>query len=494
MLPIPDDCFKLVVTKVDINAASQNRSSSYINNIPRGIFYLSKRLLPMVVSIHHPRGFQYWTEQLKNCTVNKVLSSGLVEYYAYHGFDVNYYNVGNKVRDLYSSNEEYTAMLHRITLSPFNQPPPSYLVTELFRQGMAKTLDLLFSKGIAAKENIENESIRLAIANGHLDCLKVFFLHKCTLKYSYMDFEDCAITSDKPAILQYLLETKKDISRVMPLLCSRSVFREGCLEVARKNGCKFTPEDFRRAATNGNIGMVKYMLDENNIKETDNHLPYDSVILARSVANSGHVDVLKLLMERGCPPRDEILDCAVRSHNTLNKEELIRVALDSGCGIEQRTLEYAAENITVDQFKMLVRSPKWEDRFTRISELCANAAKREDPDMLKYLDSIGVSWDENTCSEAAAHGRLECLTYAHENGCPWDSTVCERAMEAESLPCLKYALENGCSANRWELMQRAADMKSKKIFKYLSQSARDLYKDAVGDGSDSDDNDNSDYY
>ena len=69
-------------------------------------------------------------------------------------------------------------------------------------------------------------------------------------------------------------------------------------------------------------------------------------------------------------------------------------------------------------------------------------------------------WDESTCSEAAGAGELECLRFAREHGCPWNSYTCGKAVEAMPYPeeevddgqgggggalaCLRWVRAHGC--------------------------------------------------
>lgn len=47
--------------------------------------------------------------------------------------------------------------------------------------------------------------------------------------------------------------------------------------------------------------------------------------------------------------------------------------------------------------------------------------------VLKWLHSIGYSFDKWTCASAARIGHLDVVKWLHENGCPWDESTCTSA-------------------------------------------------------------------
>jgi len=50
-------------------------------------------------------------------------------------------------------------------------------------------------------------------------------------------------------------------------------------------------------------------------------------------------------------------------------------------------------------------------------------------EVVQYLRTIGIEWDERTCSHAAEGGHLELLKWARANGCPWDKWTCSSHLE-----------------------------------------------------------------
>ncbi len=73
-------------------------------------------------------------------------------------------------------------------------------------------------------------------------------------------------------------------------------------------------------------------------------------------------------------------------------------------------------------------------------------------DCMKYLRSLGWSFQTTTCYRAAETGNYETLKYAHENGAEWTSETVKIAAAHKHFKCMKYAIENGtCDALvKWE--------------------------------------------
>lgn len=67
--------------------------------------------------------------------------------------------------------------------------------------------------------------------------------------------------------------------------------------------------------------------------------------------------------------------------------------------------------------------------------------------LMKYLRSIGMSWDSGVplcvTSLAAKHGYLNCLKYAVDNGCDLKREACNLAAKHGHVSCLKYVHEQG---------------------------------------------------
>ena len=76
--------------------------------------------------------------------------------------------------------------------------------------------------------------------------------------------------------------------------------------------------------------------------------------------------------------------------------------------------------------------------------MCACAAEYGHLDILKWAHENGYPWNEDTCKCAALCGNLDILKWARENGCPWDEDTCAFAADNGHFNVLKWARENGC--------------------------------------------------
>ena len=88
-------------------------------------------------------------------------------------------------------------------------------------------------------------------------------------------------------------------------------------------------------------------------------------------------------------------------------------------------------------------------------DVCAEAAKVGNLDVLKWARENDCPWDETTCAHAALRGHLEILKWARENDCPWNGSTCSTAAYKGRLEVLKWARENGCPWTAWTCAQAA---------------------------------------
>jgi len=61
---------------------------------------------------------------------------------------------------------------------------------------------------------------------------------------------------------------------------------------------------------------------------------------------------------------------------------------------------------------------------------CADAARRGDLHILRWLRHLGCPWDRSTCTASAEAGHLEVLRWAHQVGCTCDDAVARWAIRA----------------------------------------------------------------
>jgi hypothetical protein len=90
--------------------------------------------------------------------------------------------------------------------------------------------------------------------------------------------------------------------------------------------------------------------------------------------------------------------------------------------------------------------------------LCETVAQKGNLTVLKYLRSLGCSWDRFTCTYAAENGHLDVIKWCRENGCPWDQHTCAYAAEYGHLDVIQWCRQNGCPWDDWTQWQPKMDI------------------------------------
>ena len=253
---------------------------------------------------------------------------------------------------------------------------------------------------VGANRAPSSTEIMLAVANGHVDCLKyIYELGGCRDKYRLVT--EC-VRHGQLECLQYVhsvgLVDKEEN------LCAVAVTHRHLpiLSYLLSIGCSIYEDCASLAACNGDLDMLTFLHQQD--------CPWDSTLCDEAAAR-GHVHILTYAHENGCCWDDEAtsqaaeggyLDCLIylRTH---------------GCPCNEGTVHAA----------------------TLAGHL----------DCVKYLYEQGIKCDAMTCAAAAFKGHLPVLQYLHEAGCPWDENTTRCAASGGHLRCLKYAHERGCVVN-----------------------------------------------
>ncbi len=211
-----------------------------------------------------------------------------------------------------------------------------------------------------------------------------------------------------------------------------STGRLDILKWALDKGC---PWDYRCASTCASCGhmeMFRWILDLNRESFDIN---VDS--LCSNAASGGHLQLLQLAREHGCPWDENTFHCAARSGNF----QLMKWARINGCRWDSNTCTAAAR---LGQLEIL----QWahEENCPWDAKTCAVAAEGAHLHVLEWARSreSPCPWDERTCGGAALFGHLHILQWARAKGCPWDKRTCEGAAKHGNLEILQWARENGC--------------------------------------------------
>ncbi len=205
---------------------------------------------------------------------------------------------------------------------------------------------------------------------------------------------------------------------------------------------------------------------------------------ANTAASLGQLDLLKLLIQRGCPliktPGAKSTAEKAASGGNLDCLKYLR---ELGCEWDKYLLVVAAkggqENILrYAQKQGLTWRPDESGRPTRFDLLNLNpfiaavrgnhlacvqylldcdsdaamergitaiACEHGHLEILKLLRARGALWDEGTCFFAIAHNQFPCLQHLVENGCPMDDQATTHAARNGNLAMLAYVVEKGYS-------------------------------------------------
>ena len=134
------------------------------------------------------------------------------------------------------------------------------------------------------------------------------------------------------------------------------------------------------------------------------------------------LDVLKWLIEQGCMLElDHAFDTWITFHredtcSTYNSNKhYLQFLYDSGCAVNETTMEYAARNGDLDMVQWLrnVTNCPWD------ASTCACAARGGHLHVLKWVRQNGCEWDGASIITAELSNHYETIEYVRDNGCPW---------------------------------------------------------------------------
>lgn len=151
-------------------------------------------------------------------------------------------------------------------------------------------------------------------------------------------------------------------------------------------------------------------------------------------AQNGYLDVLKYLREIGYNWND---DTALEAVCNL---EILKFLLENGCPYSREVLSCAAEKGCLDTIVYLHENGyAYENYYPH-----RYAANNGHLNVIIYLQGIGCLWDARASENAAHSGHLDIVTYLHEHNCPWDASTFIEAAGSGNLEMIKYLHENNC--------------------------------------------------
>jgi len=180
----------------------------------------------------------------------------------------------------------------------------------------------------------------------------------------------------------------------------------------------------------------------------------DDYILTRDAALGGHLETLQWLLKNGCSWSHRHICGFVASSGNINMLKWL-LNYPQNFSWDESTCAEAAREGHLEMLKLLTeKGCPWDDR------ICSYACENGHLDVLKWSLEKGCELNKG-CSELAAKGgHLECLKYLHDNNCPWDSDTALAATKGGHLDILKYLYMNGCEWNTKILIVAACSTSS----------------------------------
>ena len=144
----------------------------------------------------------------------------------------------------------------------------------------------------------------------------------------------------------------------------------------------FEPLSLSYASLNGNLDMVKILRSHGFSWKIPSTYFGQEVYVISEAARGGHLEVMKWMVENGCP-------IGMRAFNEaagFGDVKILEWLRDKGCQWENRTMVYASSNSNLDA--------------------------------IKWLHSNGCPWDNRAVFSAAYKNNKEILGWLIDNGCP----------------------------------------------------------------------------
>ncbi|GFH55540.1 hypothetical protein CTEN210_12016 [Chaetoceros tenuissimus] len=316
------------------------------------------------------------------------------------------------------------------------------------------------------KEEFGRETGYLEMATS-VDLASHCFNELCTTLKEKDEIIKAAAVNGNVDFLRYAVSNGHDLFQLVKMNYKRNYGVEG-LHYALENEKKYSSKLIER----GHLHVLKYLHEELNhflglqrycepaiqhgqleILEWllsigclgDDDLDFDFVDFCRYAIKSGKLKVLKWLLQRGF----RIVGCgykiiadAVRSESL----EMIQYCFDEGFNRVQNTLvQEALKEIKNVKVFRLMYDLGYDYRGI---DGWYHTASAEYFEIIKFLRSISIPWDDDILREIVEHGTLEMLQYAYEEGCSWTTHGEEYSVlfgsDEFSFAKLEFLMETGC--------------------------------------------------
>ncbi|GFH53325.1 hypothetical protein CTEN210_09801 [Chaetoceros tenuissimus] len=184
--------------------------------------------------------------------------------------------------------------------------------------------------------------------------------------------------------------------------------------------------------------------------------PYFKRVLFIEAARGGNLGMITWAKDiAGFSFQDEshFINAAAESGNI----ELVKYLRSEDISWNESTFGAAVSsgNIAILQYLIENDCPHDDQR------ICANAVEIHDCEkaleVLHWLHNQNISWDENTCITSARIGNLKALKFARSKGCPWDKNCLIKAIKNHHYEVVEYCLQNRCSMGNSDICHYAMD-------------------------------------
>lgn len=267
-----------------------------------------------------------------------------------------------------------------------------------------------------------------------------------------------AVLYDDVYLLQWISQTFQE-HILTPEVCATAArfARMNSLLWMKENFCEWDSTICAEAARKGHLRVLEWLIAEK--------CPYDETTCEAAV-DGGHLNVLKWLLQHTTPcPCDERCSKKAASRGYLSilqwmvdkrlpwdgetlyeaarcgHENVVRWARENGCPLDEKLTFAIFEAVyATDMNTLRILQRRGCCSELQQIEICKQAARYRNKEVLVWAHSHGFAWDVWTCAYTAEHGDLEFLRWLRERNCPWDEKTCMKAAQRGRLEVLKWVM------------------------------------------------------
>ncbi len=230
---------------------------------------------------------------------------------------------------------------------------------------------------------------------------------------------------------------------------------------ARANGCPLDSEAYLLAAKGGHLDVLEWMKKNDDpvhpnflaqvsyagrldilMMFVDNGASMDELI-CHNAAETGNLEILEWAKAIGCTWAEGSRTCGVAAHS--GHLTVLKWLVENGVRPNDKCIPFAARGGKLDVLEWLVEGMSPPCPWTPL--VYSYAASHGHLHIIKWAKGLGLDthpWDETACHHAASGGQLAILKWLRKEGCPWDDRVCHFAVSNGRLDILEWVVENGC--------------------------------------------------